>query len=427
MAKDLVPWEGDLAGELLLQLLTRISWSLENELADSFTYVIGNNGTGKSHLLAALADQLAYSELEPNVVCISNSLYDRFKLTGPATYQYLGARSASNAVFKTSLDRQLFQQILVAVRKDRNRLKVLMSALELDFEFEVVRYQSFSRAPGKPRVDQNREPIPPLSPIDAEEVESLWGRKHKFDKLTPSQIEALLNLVPLKPTIAVAVCAPRGKWLRFSLLSSGQQNRVLLLAKVVAAIDAKTVLLIDEPEISLHLHWQMDFHRALKRLLEGFPRVHVVVATHAPILISEAAKADPDSETDAVVIVEGIAPLGVLSSETSMPMVPLRYAMHSFADVASHDQLVLRYFQTAPYQGREVSIEVAQALLDVAEGGASVASINSLRALRDAEGLEPQDYEHIDEAVRLIESGVVTSVTRDLEAGAAPAAAPDEA
>lgn len=54
MANDLVAWEGDLAGELLLQLLARISWSLENELADSFTYVIGNNGTGKSQVSIAL-------------------------------------------------------------------------------------------------------------------------------------------------------------------------------------------------------------------------------------------------------------------------------------------------------------------------------------------------------------------------------------
>lgn len=427
MVMGVLPREGDLAGDLLLQLLTRIAWSLEDKHADTFTYIIGNNGTGKSHLLAALADQLSYNELGPNVVCISNSLYDRFELKGPANYQYLGARSVNNAIFKSSLDRQLFQQILVAMRKDRERLKVLMGELKLDFEFVIVGYPPFLRPSGRPRVDQNRKPIPPLSPAQTIEVDSLLGQKHRFDELTPLQIDTLLNLVPFKPTIEVSVCAHEGNQLKFSLLSTGEQNRVLLLAKIVAAIDAKTVLLIDEPEISLHLHWQMTFHRALKGLLRGFPHVHVVVATHAPILVSEAAKADPNSESNAVVIVEGIAPLGVLSPETSTPMVPLRYALHSFVDVASHDQLVLRYFHTAPYQGREVSIEIAQALLDVAEGRASDASVRSLLALRNAEGLEPQDFKHIDEAMRLIKHGIVKSVTRDLDAGATLAAAPGEA
>jgi ABC-type transport system involved in cytochrome c biogenesis ATPase subunit len=413
-----------MAGELLLQLLTRISWSLEGPFKDCFTYVIGNNGTGKSHLLAALADQLAYSELAPNVVCISNSLYDRFKLKGPPGYQYLGARAASNAVFRTSLDRQLFRQLLIASRKDRQRLKLLMETLGLEFEFTLTQYQLTAGRSRQPNLDETGRPAPLMSEKDVRLATSLMGDRHRFDRLSDSEIDALLNLIHLKANVAVSVRVPKGEWLKFSLLSSGELNRILLLAKVVAAIDVNTVLLIDEPEVSLHLHWQMGFHRSLRTLLRGFSNLHVVVATHSPILISEAAKVDPNSETNAVVIVERIAPLGVLSAETSVPMVPIRYATHTFSEVASHDQLVLRYFQTAPYQGREVSIEVADALLDVAEGAKPQEAIRVLQALRDAEGLDPKDRRHIDEAVQLIERGTVASVARQLEPGDGVAAQP---
>lgn len=421
MGEHRVPPEVDGAGELLLQMLTRISWSLDSKFGPDFTYVIGNNGTGKSHLLAALADQLAYSAAAANVVCISNSLYDRFKPSGPEGYLYLGARSSSNAIFRSSLDRQLFHMILMALRKDRRRLKVLMNALDLDFEFLVMRYvgeDSFRRAASR----KDRTP-PAQKSIGA----GFIGRKHRFDELSDQEIEALLGLVPLKPTIAVTVFAPGGDPLKFSVLSSGEQNRILLLAKVVAAVDADTVLLIDEPEISLHLHWQMDFHRSLKDLLKGFKKTHVVVATHSPILISEAAREDPNSQTNAVAIVERVGPLGRLSAETSVDMVPIRYTMHSFADVASHDQLVLRYFQTAPYQGREVSVEVADALLDVAEGKAADASVEVLRALKKVQGLNPDDRRHIEEAMQLIEQGVVASVTRELREGDVPADEQEEA
>lgn len=427
MAKDLAPWEGDMAGELLLQLLSRISWSLDRTFADSFTYVIGDNGTGKSHLLAALSDQLVHSEHAPGVVCISNSLYDRFKLKGPPGYQYLGARSASNAIFRTSLDRQLFEQLLVAKKKDSSRFEVLSKELGLDFEFTLLRYQLGIGTPKAGRNDPPQSDARPLSGRAAKLAAQFLGPRHRFDTLGTDEIDALLNLVPLRPTIAVSVRSlGGGDWLKFALMSSGEQNRILLMSKVVAAMETNTVLLIDEPEISLHLHWQMDFHKSLKGLLEGFRSVHVVVATHSPILVSEAAKTGPKSQSDAVVILRSIAPLGVLSAETSVPMVPIQYAMHTFAEVASHDQLVLRYFETAPYQGREVSVEIADALLRVAEGKSPDQSVQSLNALKQAKGLEPEQRRHIVEAMRLIEGGIVASVARDLDPGVIPAGDPKE-
>lgn len=72
-------------------------------------------------------------------------------------------------------------------------------------------------------------------------------------------------------------------------LSPGEQHQLLLLYVLfLGGIPAGTVLLVDEPEISLHPHWQerwmIDLVAAAK--LHSF---QAVVATHSPYIVGEFA------------------------------------------------------------------------------------------------------------------------------------------
>jgi hypothetical protein len=149
----------------------------------------------------------------------------------------------------------------------------------------------------------------------------------------------------------------------------------------------------------------MGFHETLFTLLSGLRRFHVVVATHAPIIISEAARFDPDSSANTVAVLrpapESRRPGGRPTGEP-----PVHYDLHTFAEVASHEQLVLRYFQTAPYHAREVSLEVADAVLGVAEGKAASSALQVLHELRSALGLSEEAERQIDSALALVERGL---------------------
>jgi predicted ATP-binding protein involved in virulence len=67
-------------------------------------------------------------------------------------------------------------------------------------------------------------------------------------------------------------------------LSSGEKQEILLFFELIFETDAGLLLLIDEPEISLHITWQQKF---LDDLLEvtKMNKLQVIVATHSPQII----------------------------------------------------------------------------------------------------------------------------------------------
>ncbi|MDD0816429.1 AAA family ATPase [Curvibacter sp. HBC28] len=71
-----------------------------------------------------------------------------------------------------------------------------------------------------------------------------------------------------------------------SKLSSGEQHELVLFYKLIFKSNKDDLILIDEPELSLHISWQNKFIADLKdvALLNSFS---AVIATHSPDIISE--------------------------------------------------------------------------------------------------------------------------------------------
>lgn len=70
-------------------------------------------------------------------------------------------------------------------------------------------------------------------------------------------------------------------------LSSGEQNEIYLLFKFIFEVPEKSVLLIDEPELSLHVAWQLQFIRDIKEITKTRD-IQIVIATHSPEIVSES-------------------------------------------------------------------------------------------------------------------------------------------
>ena len=76
----------------------------------------------------------------------------------------------------------------------------------------------------------------------------------------------------------------KGRPLELTQLSSGEQHQVVLLYELIFKTQEDVLVLIDEPEISLHVAWQKDFLEDLKSIID-MQRMVVVVATHSPQII----------------------------------------------------------------------------------------------------------------------------------------------
>tara|TARA_R110000824_G_scaffold1686_1_gene8368 strand:+ start:398 stop:1804 length:1407 start_codon:yes stop_codon:yes gene_type:complete len=64
-------------------------------------------------------------------------------------------------------------------------------------------------------------------------------------------------------------------------LSSGEKHEFIMLFKLIFDTSSESIVLIDEPEISLHVVWQLHFMADLRRIQEQNP-FQSIIATHSP-------------------------------------------------------------------------------------------------------------------------------------------------
>jgi predicted ATPase len=67
-------------------------------------------------------------------------------------------------------------------------------------------------------------------------------------------------------------------------LSSGEQHELVVLYELLFRAPHKGLILVDEPEISLHVAWQSRFLSDLIGILQ-LTDAYAVVATHSPLII----------------------------------------------------------------------------------------------------------------------------------------------
>ena len=77
-----------------------------------------------------------------------------------------------------------------------------------------------------------------------------------------------------------------GQKLPLESLSSGEQHELVLHYNLLFRVPSNTVVLIDEPELSLHVAWQKKFLSDLEGIinLSGFD---AIVATHSPFIAGD--------------------------------------------------------------------------------------------------------------------------------------------
>ena len=68
-------------------------------------------------------------------------------------------------------------------------------------------------------------------------------------------------------------------------LSSGEQHEIVLLYELLFKISENSLVLIDEPEISLHVLWQKEFLSDLSEIVK-IRNFDILIATHSPSIIN---------------------------------------------------------------------------------------------------------------------------------------------
>ncbi len=92
------------------------------------------------------------------------------------------------------------------------------------------------------------------------------------------KIDATTHDLMVKSTVG-------GQELNVNALSSGEQHQLVLAYDLLFRTKANTLVLIDEPELSLHVDWQERFLSDLKAVID-LVHFDAVLATHSPYIIN---------------------------------------------------------------------------------------------------------------------------------------------
>ena len=113
---------------------------------------------------------------------------------------------------------------------------------------------------------------------------NLTEKLNLFNKLLQTKRFAQKNIT-FSPQHGFQIISTNGDMLDESLLSSGEQNEIVLLFLLIFEVLDNSVLLIDEPENSLHVVWQQNF---LDDILEiaKIKNLQVIISTHSISIVS---------------------------------------------------------------------------------------------------------------------------------------------
>ena len=205
-----------------------IAW--KNILPD-VNIVVGINGVGKTTLL--------------------NAIYDQIK-------------SAGNCIYVRSTD-----NILMRDKRRENKANALTQELEYFF---------YDTKTG-PSLMKMRAASYDLPDNEKGKVAEYENRFLKIVNRLFRETGKKIDLSASNPPVCI-----EGKNLPLSVLSSGEKQLLLLLLQVNLLMGQEAIVLIDEPENSMHISWQSELVNILTELN---PNAQYIITTHSPSIFGD--------------------------------------------------------------------------------------------------------------------------------------------
>lgn len=211
---------------------------------------------------------------------------------------------------------------------------------------------------------------------------SMGFRSDNFAKLQALSLLRRLEIVSLS---ACTLTGSDGRRFDIANASSGQQQLLCSFIGLASALRNDCLVLIDEPELSLHPRWQMDYLSNLTAVLNPFCNCHVIIATHSPLIVQQGEK-------------QGIQVIRLGSNSDEAPL----------GEHASVEETLLEVFETPISDSAHLARKVLAAIRLAEEGGkdeqkTALGQLSQLRALYQLAAV-PDDstLELIDEAEELV-------------------------
>lgn len=263
--------------------------------------LIGENGCGKSQILS----DLVRSEITESsvVLAIATSVFDKFpRRNFSSNYHYTGSRlgkfipreSIKKAItelnHKSSISFSSILKVLEYIGYDSsvgfkiNNFNPFSYTEEL-FNDESIEHEEFNRI------------ISIIITMHGERSDIVWAGDRDYSNINYDEAlvdvlryEKLLKKFKIIKSVDIFL-SKKGHVFPLDRASSGELSLISTLIFISSYIKDDGLILIDEPENSLHPKWQKDYVSMIMDLFHYYsPKL--IIATHSPTIISALSQED---------------------------------------------------------------------------------------------------------------------------------------
>lgn len=357
---------------------------------DRIAILVGPNGSGKSNYLRKIAT--SYRTWR-NVAVVSNTAFDRFKNLQNIT-RFTAGRGGK------SVNKIVKETVLASLEDGGGGFFKASSVLEFSgyqpkFGFNVgVDKEALARFipdgtdnSGLP--DQALEflrRIVPGEPIWIDTRSSSFEFSRSIELSAVLRNENHLRELGLITRIVIHIEKLSGQIVRLNHASSGELSLISSLLFIDTMVPAGSLILIDEPENSLHPNWQHEYIDLLKAAI-GYRDMTVVIATHAPLIVT-GAFADERWEAMVNEMVEG-----------SPVLLNLEYSRGS----KSVEEILWRVFGVITPANHFVSKQLVKAVEEYENERMSLEALLSMVGRMQGESFDPEQQKFFVAVRKLID------------------------
>ena len=296
-----------------------LNWKLIQVIVANNNLLIRENNQLIEYSDIALSLEDVKDLFPKKILAVSYMSNDKFPFStssNKSCYSYLGLRTTSNSIFGNSVNNKLIDNILSIIEQKRIDLfvKSMSHYIEIDsyisitFELnkkmntdgsnidEYLKKYSYAQYRLLNKINEAKEKINEIRNLILEIGKVSKKNKYKYQLIINEEsindsivldpnFKLLKNLYIIK-NVELQIYKHKQEY-SLADLSSGEIHVLFEFAAMFAHIQENSVILIDEPELSLHPNWQAIYISYLKEVFKSYKSCHFIIASHSPYMVSD--------------------------------------------------------------------------------------------------------------------------------------------